>query len=44
MLGEGIIPSLICCDIFLEGPDASSTKGFDFEQVQKKGAQEVRLL
>jgi len=36
ILGEGIIPSLICCDIFLEVLDGSKQKGFDFEQYRKK--------
>ena len=35
MLGEGIIPSLLCCDIFLEVFDKSDTK-FDFKQYRKK--------
>jgi flavin-dependent dehydrogenase len=33
MLGEGIIPSLICCDIFLQVLDAGNM--FDFEQYRK---------
>jgi flavin-dependent dehydrogenase len=36
MLGEGIIPSLICCDIFLEVLDASDSGRFDFEKYTKK--------
>ena len=35
MLGEGIIPSLICCDIFLDVLDRSKGK-FDFKQYRKK--------
>ncbi len=35
MLGEGIIPSLICCDIFLDVLGKSSGK-FDFRQYRKK--------
>ncbi len=35
MLGEGIIPSLICCDLFLEVLDRSRDK-FDFKQYRKK--------
>ena len=35
MLGEGIIPSLLCCDIFLEVFDNSKYK-FDFKQYRKK--------
>jgi flavin-dependent dehydrogenase len=35
MLGEGIIPSLLCCDIFLEVFDKSESK-FDFKQYRKK--------
>jgi flavin-dependent dehydrogenase len=35
MLGEGIIPSLLCCEIFLEVLDKSSTK-FDFKEYRKK--------
>jgi len=35
MLGEGIIPTLICCDIFLEVLDTSNGK-FDFKQYRKK--------
>jgi hypothetical protein len=35
MLGEGIIPTLICCDIFLEVLDKSKGK-FDFKQYRKK--------
>lgn len=34
MLGEGIIPSLICCDIFLKVLDGSPRK-FDFEKYTK---------
>ncbi len=34
MLGEGIIPSLICCDIFLEVLDGGSK--FDFRKYRKK--------
>jgi flavin-dependent dehydrogenase len=34
MLGEGIIPSLICCDIFLEVLDGGSR--FDFRKYRKK--------
>ncbi len=33
MLGEGIIPTLICCDIFLEALDQSK---FDFKKYRKK--------
>ena len=36
MLGEGIIPSLICCDIFLEVLDGTMHSGFDFGQYTKK--------
>lgn len=36
MLGEGIIPSLICCDIFLEVLDVAKHNRFDFEQYRKK--------
>lgn len=36
MLGEGIIPSLICCDIFLEVLDGSHSWKFDFEKYTKK--------
>jgi flavin-dependent dehydrogenase len=36
MLGEGIIPSLICCDIFLKVLDATNRNMFDFEQYRKK--------
>jgi flavin-dependent dehydrogenase len=32
MLGEGIIPSLICCEIFLKVLDESKHKGFDFKR------------
>lgn len=35
MLGEGIIPSLICCNIFLDVLDRSKGK-FDFKQYRKK--------
>ena len=35
MLGEGIIPSLLCCDIFLEVLDKGGTK-FDFNQYRNK--------
>jgi flavin-dependent dehydrogenase len=35
MLGEGIIPSLICCDLFLNVLDRSKDK-FDFKQYQKR--------
>ncbi len=35
MLGEGIIPSLICCDIFLEVLDGSDSGKFDFEKYTK---------
>ena len=35
MLGEGIIPSLICCDIFLEVLDGSGPVKFDFEKYTK---------
>jgi flavin-dependent dehydrogenase len=35
MLGEGIIPSLICCDLFLDVLDRSKGK-FDFKQYRKK--------
>lgn len=35
MLGEGIIPSLICCDIFLDVLGNSSGK-FDFKRYRKK--------
>jgi len=35
MLGEGIIPSLICCDIFLQVLDVSKANIFDFEQYRK---------
>jgi flavin-dependent dehydrogenase len=35
MLGEGIIPSLLCCDILLEILDKSDSK-FDFRQYRKK--------
>ena len=35
MLGEGIIPTLICCDIFLDVLDRSKGK-FDFKQYRKK--------
>jgi flavin-dependent dehydrogenase len=35
MLGEGIIPSLICCDIFLDVLDRSKGR-FDFKQYRKK--------
>ena len=34
MLGEGIIPSLICCDIFLDVLDRSKGR-FDFKQYRK---------
>jgi hypothetical protein len=38
MLGEGIIPSLLCCDIFLEVFDKSDDNNnkFDFKQYRKK--------
>jgi len=35
MLGEGIIPTLICCDLFLEVLD-SSKGGFDSKKYRKK--------
>lgn len=35
MLGEGIIPTLICCDVFLHVLDKSSKK-FDFNKYRKK--------
>jgi flavin-dependent dehydrogenase len=35
MLGEGIIPSLICCDIFLDALDRSNGK-FDFKRYRRK--------
>lgn len=35
MLGEGIIPSLICCDIFLQVLDVTKNNMFDFEQYRK---------
>ena len=35
MLGEGIIPSLLCCDIFLDVLDRSKRK-FDFKLYRKK--------
>lgn len=35
MLGEGIIPTLICCDVFLDVLDKSSKK-FDFNKYRKK--------
>ena len=35
MLGEGIIPSLICCDIFLDALGKSNGK-FDFKQYRKR--------
>jgi flavin-dependent dehydrogenase len=35
MLGEGIIPSLICCDLFLDVLDRSKGK-FDFKQYRKR--------
>jgi flavin-dependent dehydrogenase len=34
MLGEGIIPSLICCDLFLQVLDSNKDK-FDFKQYRK---------
>jgi flavin-dependent dehydrogenase len=34
MLGEGIIPSLICCNLFLEVLDRSKSR-FDFKQYRK---------
>jgi flavin-dependent dehydrogenase len=34
MLGEGIIPSLLCCDIFLEVFDKTESR-FDFKQYRK---------
>src|ERR687895_673309 len=38
MLGEGIIPSLLCCDIFLDVYDKSDNNNskFDFKQYRKK--------
>lgn len=36
MLGEGIIPSLICCDLFLEVLDGSKDGKFDTKQYRKK--------
>ncbi|HEX2557114.1 MAG TPA: hypothetical protein VHK86_02225 [Nitrososphaera sp.] len=36
MLGEGIIPSLICCDLFLEVLDKSKGGVFDAKQYRKK--------
>lgn len=36
MLGEGIIPSLICCDIFLDVLDRSSGKNFDIKLYRKR--------
>jgi flavin-dependent dehydrogenase len=35
MLGEGIIPSLICCDIFLDALDGNKGK-FDFKKYRKR--------
>jgi flavin-dependent dehydrogenase len=35
MLGEGIIPSLICCDLFLDVLEKSKGK-FDFKQYRKR--------
>jgi flavin-dependent dehydrogenase len=35
MLGEGIIPTLICCDVFLDVLDKSSKK-FDFSKYRRK--------
>jgi flavin-dependent dehydrogenase len=35
MLGEGIIPSLICCDIFLQVLDVTKGDKFDSEQYRK---------
>src|ERR671923_2748447 len=35
MLGEGIIPSLICCDLFLDVLERSKGK-FDFKQYRKR--------
>jgi flavin-dependent dehydrogenase len=35
MLGEGIIPTLICCDVFLDVLDKSSKK-FDFNKYRRK--------
>jgi len=35
MLGEGIIPTLICCDVFLDVLDKSSKK-FDFKKYRRK--------
>ena len=35
MLGEGIIPSLICCDLFLDVLDKSKGK-FDFKQYRRR--------
>jgi flavin-dependent dehydrogenase len=36
MLGEGIIPSLICCDIFLDVLENKSDGNFDFKRYRKK--------
>jgi flavin-dependent dehydrogenase len=36
MLGEGIIPSLICCDLFLEVLDKNENSKFDATQYRKK--------
>lgn len=36
MLGEGIIPSLLCCDIFLEVLGSGDKKNFDFNEYRKK--------
>jgi hypothetical protein len=35
MLGEGIIPSLLCCNIFLEVFDKDNNR-FDFKQYRRK--------
>src|SRR5918911_371548 len=36
MLGEGIIPSLICCEIFLDVLDHRKDNEFDFKKYRKK--------
>jgi flavin-dependent dehydrogenase len=36
MLGEGIIPSLICCDIFLDVLERSDKKKFDFDRYRRQ--------
>ncbi|HZD81831.1 MAG TPA: NAD(P)/FAD-dependent oxidoreductase [Nitrososphaeraceae archaeon] len=36
MLGEGIIPSLLCCNIFLEVFDKGDNRFFDFKQYRRK--------